>query len=123
MSVYLLNKICYLVQHDVELRERLRSDPAAALSGWALSPEERRDLVEGDVAALYRRGVHPVLLVRLQVHGIAGLTEERYSEAIRGCAGDRARTEDTQGLPAPAPEAAGEREARTTNPPGTEWAQ
>jgi hypothetical protein len=35
------------------------------------------------VGYLLDHGVHPLLLVRLHVHGIAGLTEALYSERIR----------------------------------------
>jgi hypothetical protein len=33
--------------------------------------------------------VHPLLLVRLQLYGIAGLTEELYAERIRALAARR----------------------------------
>jgi len=36
--------------------------PPIAVDGYELTPDERRALVEGDVAALYDIGVHPVLI-------------------------------------------------------------
>ncbi|GGP76163.1 hypothetical protein [Saccharothrix coeruleofusca] len=83
MSVYEINRICYLVAHDDEFRGRLRTDPRRQLDEFALTEPERAALLAGDVRALYDRGAHPVLLVRLGTHRVLGLTPELYAERIR----------------------------------------
>jgi hypothetical protein len=84
MSVYEINRICYLISHDGDFRDRLRADPGQLLADLALDEAERAELLAGDVRALYDRGTHPVLLVRLGTHHVLGLTPELYAERIRG---------------------------------------
>jgi hypothetical protein len=80
---YLLNKFCYRLSHDPALRQLVRDDPRRAVTQWPLTEESRSRLLAGDVGWLWRRGVHPVLLVRLVSCGAFGLTQESYSAAIR----------------------------------------
>ncbi|MBB5939005.1 hypothetical protein [Streptomyces zagrosensis] len=83
MSVYEINHICYLASHDREFCRELRTDPVGLLARSRLTPEERAQMLAGDVRALYERGAHPVLLVRLGTHRLFGLTPELYGERIR----------------------------------------
>ncbi len=83
MSIYNVNKICYLSQHDPALRERLRTDPASALAGFRLTDEERRALLEGDVVRLYTLGAHPYLLGHLPRYQLLGLNRQNYQRRMK----------------------------------------
>ena len=83
MTVHAIDRLCYDVGHDPTTREALRTDPRRELDRRPLSPDERDELLRGDVAALYRRGAHPVLLVRLAQAGLLGLDPELYAFRIR----------------------------------------
>ncbi|GEB49271.1 MULTISPECIES: hypothetical protein [Streptomyces] len=82
MSVHEINRLCYRASHDPEYLAALRAEPGRQLALLDLEPEERRELLSGDVLALYHRGVHPVLLVRLGTHRLLGLTPELYARRI-----------------------------------------
>lgn len=83
MSVYAINKLCHDALHDLKFREALKRDPAAAMAPLALTEEERKALLAGDVAQLYRWGCHPYLLTLLTRWEIFGLTVPIYSERVR----------------------------------------
>ena len=82
MTAYAINKICFLSECDAAFRERLRSDPQAAVADFKLDPEERQALLAGDVVTLFRRGGHPFLLQHLAQHRLFGLDREIYRERI-----------------------------------------
>ena len=54
-------------------------DPGELRARYALSEAELRAVLEGDVAALYRLGVHPVLL---NGYARARVPRERYRAAL-----------------------------------------
>jgi hypothetical protein len=83
MSVYAVNKLCRDALHDLAFRQALTHDPAAAIAPLALTNEERRALLAGDVAWLYEHGCHPFLLAYLTRWELFGLTIPVYSERIR----------------------------------------
>jgi hypothetical protein len=83
MSVYAVNKLCREALHDLAFRQALTDDPAAAIAPLALTNEERRALLAGDVAWLYEHGCHPFLLAYLTRWELFGLTIPVYSERIR----------------------------------------
>jgi hypothetical protein len=83
MSVYYLNKILYLIETDREFLERFREDTQAAIANMPLTAAERTALLSGDVAGLYRMGVHAFLLNSLARHLLCGLDRDRYLERIR----------------------------------------
>jgi hypothetical protein len=83
MSVYAINKLCHNALHDLAFREALKRNPAAAIAPLALTEEERKALLAGDVARLYRWGCHPYLLSHLTRWEIFGLTVPLYSERVR----------------------------------------
>jgi hypothetical protein len=83
VSILGVNHVCYRVSHDPGFLAALREDPAKALAGLDLDDEERAGLIAGDVGALYRRGAHPLLLVRLAQAGLFGLTHRSYIERLR----------------------------------------
>jgi hypothetical protein len=83
MSVYQLNKLCHRTLHDLEFRSAMQRDPARAIEGFDLKPNEREALLAGDVATLFEMGVHPFLLSFLTRYEISGLTTAVYSDRIR----------------------------------------
>jgi len=89
MSVLEINRVCYRVSHDPAFLTRLRDDPARALAEFDLDAEECSDLTTGDVGALYMRGGHPLLLVRLAHAELFGLTHRVYIERLRAAVADR----------------------------------
>jgi hypothetical protein len=85
VSIYAVNKVCRRVVQDAALRERLRSDPDAALREATppLTDEERELLVRGDVGRLGRMGANFFLLHQLGRFELLGLTLPTYAERIR----------------------------------------
>ena len=88
MSVYAVNHLCREVLRDHAFRAAMKQDPAAAVARYDLSEEERRALLAGDVAALYRLGVNAFLMGYLPRFEVCGLTLPLFNERIRSCAGD-----------------------------------
>jgi Aromatic-ring-opening dioxygenase LigAB, LigA subunit len=83
MSVYEVSKIFYRLDLEPELLHKLKSDPAEAIKDFKLTPEERRAVLEGDIGALYRMGVHSFLLASTVRHGLFDITREVYERRIR----------------------------------------
>ncbi|MBV9582856.1 MAG: hypothetical protein JO057_30090 [Chloroflexi bacterium] len=84
MSLYGIHKALWLVQNDLEFRERLRSNPDAALADLPLTELERQALLNRDMAALYRMGTHTFLMSRLpRFNALGGLTRAEYQQSIR----------------------------------------
>jgi hypothetical protein len=83
MSIYLVNKLCHCVFHDVVLREAVKRDPQPAVADWPFSEAERKALLEGDVKQLYEWGAHPFLLAHLIRWELFGLTRPVYVERMR----------------------------------------
>lgn len=83
MSVHAIDRLCYDIAHEPGTLERLRADPRRELARRPLTAAERDELLRGDVAALYRRGAHPVLLVRLANSRVLGLDPALYAARIR----------------------------------------
>jgi hypothetical protein len=88
MSVYAVNYLCREVLRDHAFRAAMKQDPAAAIAKYDLTVEERRALLAGDVAALYRLGVNAFLMGYLPRFEVCGLTLPLFNERIRSCAGD-----------------------------------
>jgi hypothetical protein len=82
VSVYALDEICYRLVREPEFRAAVVADAAAATRDADLTPAERTALLTGDVATLYRMGVHAFLLGHLARYGVAGLDLATYSERI-----------------------------------------
>jgi aromatic-ring opening dioxygenase LigAB LigA subunit len=84
MSLYGIHKTLYLLQNDLDFRERLRTEPEAALAEMPLSPAERHAFISGDMAALYRMGAHTFLMSRIpRFNALRGMTRAQYQESIR----------------------------------------
>ena len=83
MSVLLVHKLCRRVLHDLEFREYVRADPEAALADMPFSAEERRALLDGDVAWLNREGATGFLLLILSRFEVFGLDLATFNARIR----------------------------------------
>jgi hypothetical protein len=84
VSLYGIHKTLYLLQNDLVFRERLRTEPEAALADMALTDRERQALLTNDVAELYRMGTHTFLMSRLpRFNAFGGLTREQYQQRLR----------------------------------------
>lgn len=90
MSTYEVERFCYALTIDPSHRAAALADLPGTLTRFDLSPAEQEAILTGDVAFLFRHGVHPLLLVRLAQTGIAGLSEASYSERIRRANGSGA---------------------------------
>jgi hypothetical protein len=83
MSVYEVNFLCRRIARDPDLRAQLQADPVAALGELDLTYDERRLLLDGDVAGLYELGVNEYLLMALARFGVLGLDPRSFSDRIR----------------------------------------
>ena len=84
MSLYGIHKTLYLLQNDLDFRELLRTDPDTALARMPLNDDERRALLEGDMAALYRMGTHTFLMSRIpRFNALGGMTRDVYQQRLR----------------------------------------
>jgi hypothetical protein len=83
VSVYQINKFLYRLENDPAFLDRARTDLAATLREFRLTPAELAALQSGDVATLYRQGVHPFLLMRLAGYNLT-LSRDDYAARIRG---------------------------------------
>lgn len=82
MSMYAVHKIAHLVQKDPAFRERLRQDPAAAISDFPLTDEERQAILNGDVGRLAQLGAHGYVIGAFAQQQVLGLTMASYSQRI-----------------------------------------
>lgn len=82
MSIYEVHSVCRAALKDEGFRASLAADPAAALSGFDLEPEEREALLGGDVAALYAQGAHEYVLMWLGRAEVFGLNIPGYMQRI-----------------------------------------
>ena len=83
MSLYAVHKVCWLVHHDPDFRERMRDDPGPAIADFRLTDAERNALLGGDVGSLAQMGAHGYLLGFLQRYGLLGLDRGTYLEQMR----------------------------------------
>jgi hypothetical protein len=85
MSVYAVNKLCYRIVQEPELREQLSTEPAAAVAAAQppLSDEEARLFLAGDVGALSKIGVNHFLLHQVARWKLIGMDLPEYARRIR----------------------------------------
>ena len=81
MSTYALSKLLREVNRNPGTREHFFKDAAAVAADYELTEEERRAVLERDVAALYRLGVHGLILRPFTL--LYQMPEPDYLEAIR----------------------------------------
>lgn len=83
MSVYLLNKILYLLDNDADFRKRIKEDPEGTVKSFPLTGDEIEALILGDVGTLYKMGVHTFFLNHLGRYEMFGVNRDNYLERIR----------------------------------------
>jgi hypothetical protein len=86
VSLYQLNKIMYLLETDSAFLARMKSDPAAAIASYDLSPGERDALLGGEVGELYLMGVNAFMLDSVARHELLGQNRESYMAKVRAAA-------------------------------------
>jgi hypothetical protein len=87
VSLFEVQRLIHRLNVEPGTVEEFRADPAALLAEHALDAAERRALVDGDLAALWRLGVHPLLMLHYaRARGVAG---PRFYEQLRPLAGER----------------------------------
>ncbi len=63
MSLYEMQRLIHRLNVDAAVTERFRADAAAVMAEYDLDEAERAALANGDTAALWRMGVHPLLML------------------------------------------------------------
>lgn len=89
MSLHGVERFLYELNRDPAKVDQFRRDPESMLSGRALDDAERQWLQAGDVLALYRHGVHPLLLA--PASRFFGLDQQSFRDALKPAIGERER--------------------------------
>jgi hypothetical protein len=82
MSQYVLNKMLRDINQNPAKRERYFADAAGLAAEYDLTEEERRAFLARDIGAMYRLGVHGLILRPFTI--INQVSEPDYLKAIRG---------------------------------------
>jgi hypothetical protein len=82
MSSYVLNKMLRDINRDPKKRERYFADAPGFADEYELTPEERASFLGYDIGALYRLGVHGLILRPFTL--LKQVPEPEYLRAIRG---------------------------------------
>ena len=87
MSLHALERLLFELNRGVVKPDQLREDPGEVFANRDLTVEERDWLDRGDVLALYRHGVHPLLLA--PASRIFGLDPQEFRDALAPAIGER----------------------------------
>jgi hypothetical protein len=82
MSAYALNKLLRQVNQNPAIRERFFADRAGVAADFDLTEAEREALLSQDIGALYKLGVHGLILRPFTL--LQQMPEPDYLSAIRG---------------------------------------
>jgi hypothetical protein len=84
-DMYPVNKLCYRIVQEPDLREALRNDPERALreARPGLTEAQIGALLAGDVGTLSRAGANHFLLHQIGRFKLLGLDLSTYAERIR----------------------------------------
>jgi len=82
VSAYALQKVIREINRNPQTRRAFFDSPAEVAGEFELSGAEREALVKRDYAALYRLGVHGLLLRPFSI--LHEVSEPDYLRAIRG---------------------------------------
>gem|GEM_PF-5891709 len=77
-DLYRLSKLVYRLTTDAALAEAFKRDPESILQSAEIAPELAEAVRRGDLLALYRRGLHPLLLMQLSL--MLGIDIQAYYE-------------------------------------------
>ncbi len=81
MSTYTLNKMIREINRNPARREAYFADPVAFAADFPLAEDERRAFLARDIGALYRLGVHGLILRPFTL--LLKVPEPEYLSAIR----------------------------------------
>ena len=81
MSLYGLQKFLYHLNRDARVQASFKTAPAALLSEYPLTPEERSAIERGDVGLIYVLGVNGQLLMHFAAY--LGMPWADYIQAMR----------------------------------------
>lgn len=82
MSLYQVQKLLFHVNRDQQLQARFVSDRESLVASYDLTADERRAVLAADFHALYRMGVHSLLLGPLAA--TLGMSFPDYLAILRG---------------------------------------
>jgi hypothetical protein len=82
VSLYQVQKLLFHVNRDQQVRARFLTERDALVGEYGLTEDERRAVLDPDFCALYRMGVHSLLLAPLAA--TLGLSFPDYLAIIRG---------------------------------------
>jgi hypothetical protein len=82
VSLYQVQKLLFHVNRDRRVEARFLADRSALVAEYALTESEQRAILEADFHALYRMGVHSLLLAPLAA--TLGVSFPDYLALLRG---------------------------------------
>jgi len=80
MSLLGIHSFIYRLKNDSAIRSAFQRRDKDAFGGFDLTDDEKAALRSGDVATLYRLGVHPLLLAPYSRY--AGLARSKYQATL-----------------------------------------
>lgn len=89
MSLHAVERLLYELNRDPQKVAAFRADPDQVLAGRELTPDEERWLRNSDVLALYRHGVHPLLLA--PASRFFGIEQQAFRAMLAPAIGERTR--------------------------------
>lgn len=89
MTLHAVERLLHELNRDPVRAARFRDDPLSELESRDLTTEERDMMVARDVLALYRHGVHPLLLA--PASRFFGLNQDEFRAALAPAIGERVR--------------------------------
>jgi hypothetical protein len=87
MSLYGVQSFLYRLKREPALQKGLEARDDRTFEGFPVDSDERAAILSGDVAGLYRRGVHPLLLAPYS--RFVGISAARYKELMLPAKGSR----------------------------------
>jgi hypothetical protein len=87
MSLYAVQSFMFRLKQDTSLQRGLERRDEGILAAFSLEERERKALLAGDVAELFRMGVHPLLLAPFS--RFAGLSAAQYRTVMGALKGVR----------------------------------
>jgi Aromatic-ring-opening dioxygenase LigAB, LigA subunit len=82
MSVIAIHKLCREFLRDHVCRPAMKTNPAAAIEKYDLTPEEKKALLAGDGVTLHHMGVNDFMMGYLARFGSCRLSVPIYNEKI-----------------------------------------
>jgi hypothetical protein len=87
MSLYGVQSFLYRLKSEPALQTGLQARDARTFEGFPIDGQERTAILAGDVAELYRRGVHPLLLAPYS--RFVGISAAQYKQLMLPARGSR----------------------------------